>query len=426
VGDWEAVSGAVVYGVDTGDADGDADTTEVIITKFDTGLDLSAAYIYALWAEVGGRKSPTATYSVAPATISEPTDFEVNPSYTEADNGVRTYQTTIAWAAQDGVTYTLARADLATYPVPAIGAFSTDLTVPAAIAGRYTVIDTPATRKSYVYRLTATAANGVVSYFDKVLNSDPFREYINESLSVSRSTESAYTLVVELVPNGAYANDLTADIYRAEVPKNLATPPTEDSFTNAVEKTAFVKIKADHALSDDDEYIDSDNLVLGTQYVYRVVYKLGTTELYNIDDDLKGSAGYVRSPTTDTITGVSDAGNNGNSYYFKVTAPGTPLLGSQVQLQSKVDSPTPADPADDWIVVSSSSGVVQIPATATSMPTGSAGLAAGDYYFTITKPSNATTLGNNEYRLVAVNQAGNTANTAYTATDIVSGEVNGW
>jgi hypothetical protein len=64
--------------------------------------------------------------------------------------------------------------------------------------------------------------------------------------------------------------------------------------------------------------------------------------------------------------------------------------------------------------------------TANTGPTGTT-LNPGDYYFTITQPG-ATPQTNNAYRLVAVNQDGNTADTAITATIVndTSNTVSAW
>jgi hypothetical protein len=377
------------------------------ITVIDTGLSTTKGYLYALYAEVGGAKSVPVLHGLAASSVAEPDSYEVIPSYTTA-GGVRTYSVTIGWSAQPGVTYTLSRAVKTTYPAPSVGDFVVIAPSPTANAGRYTVIDAPAIRKSYVYRLAATI-EGVTSYFDEDLDAtdDPvFQEYVDAALSVASSAATAYATDITLDLSG-YTADITADIYRAEVPENLSSSPTNGDWDDSIEKAAFAKVHSDVAV--DGATITDTGLTIGKQYAYRVVYKLGAVELVNEDEDLKGNAGYVQTPSVPSVSSVSDAGYNGNIYYFEVA--GSALQEAEIELQRRA-----AGTFGAWSRVN----VDTVRVTGITPPTGSSSLTSGDLYVQFGAPNTGDQTAY-EYRLVLVDGAENTASTPLTSTGVISG-----
>jgi hypothetical protein len=425
-GDWELVSGHVTQS-------GAGTQIKVV----DVGIELKQAYLYALYAELEGRKSATSFYALKPAEIAQPYGYDATVTYAEnATTGNRDYKVTIGWFAQAGVeTYKLARAEKTTYPTQTYTGFTTELTVPKeSVGGIFTVIDTPPIRKAYVYRLTAITTDGLTSDFYTELDGDVYAEYItvdnsygngSGDFSVAQSSIDAYTNILTFNPG--YKNDLTVRIYRAEVPYT-GTPNPNGTYSSA--NAVYTELTTTPlALKDTGTYSDSE-LTLGKYYAYRIAYYAGSKQLTilqstNAEAGL-GNGGLVQTPKTTTIIAVSDAGSTPTgattTFYFRVTNPSAPLLGSQVQLQSKADTATPADP---WTAGTVGS-VVYIPLSATVLPTGSS-LSAGDYYFTIVQPALAVTAVN-AYRLVAVDQDGNTANTFDSATTVsgVGSSVEAW
>jgi hypothetical protein len=387
VGDWVAVTGAPVL-------------SGTALTVTDTGLDLTKGYLYALYAETGTGANPAKSlptlYGLAPAAAPANT-LSVVSTYTTNTAGDRDYSVTIGWTAQEGAAYKLERALTTTYP-NAIGTF-TEIALPATIAGRYTVLDTPAIRNSYIYRLTVTL-EGTTTIFEEALDDAPFREYVNSSISVaSTNISTAYATDVTISGLG-YDNDLAVDIYRAEADSSVST----GNYTTAVGKLNFTKIKENFSLKDSNTYTD-EGLKIGTKYVYRHVVKAGGKELYNTNENHLAKAGWVQIPSVPTLNNVQSlslSGSNNATYYYKVSVRyGIILSGTKVQLQSRALNAT----ADAPWVSGTDSTVTQF--TGTTPPTGS-NLSDDDYYVTLTKPANAA---NFSYRIVLVDQEGTTAST---------------
>jgi hypothetical protein len=408
--DWTAVTGGV-QSAGSGQ-----------VTVIDSGLDPEKGYLYALYAQVGERKSSPVLYGLGVDTdpISGP-DFDVKTSYTTAADGTRTYSVTLGWNAAVDATYKLERAPVA-YSTDAIGAYTT-VTVPVAVGGRYTVVDNPAIRQSYIYRLTATV-NGVETVSYTSLDADPFTESVDsQSFYASSSTSTAYAIELGFSPSN-YVNDITADIYRAAVPENLLNTwvNTGRYSSDAIEKSAFALIKAGHPVKDGN-YTDAAGLVIGTKYVYRVVYKVGAKTLYDSTDE----TGYVQQPSVPYIPGYSYITDRNavsgiqyfeiSNYYYNILI----LAGTQVQLQSKATSAdAPWSPGNAVLVLKTSN--------TGSGPTGS-GIGADSYYFSFSIPAAAAQTANN-YRLVIVDQGGtdgNTGDTSDQASSILySNTVNNW
>jgi hypothetical protein len=395
-GDWTAVTG----GVDSVDSSG--------VIVYDSGLDPEKGYVYALYAEVGGRKSVPVLYGLAaaPEDIAGP-GFDIQTPYTTAADGTRTYSVTLGWNAEAGAEYKLERAPLA-YSTNAIGTY-TAITVPAAVAGRYTVTDASVTiRQSYVYRLTRTV-NGVETVSYDTLTDDPFKEAVNSnSLSAQQSTGTAYAIDLIFSPS-TYVNDITADIYRAAVPASLSTSTGQYS-GDAIEASLFERITlpAGHPLKDGN-YTDAAGLTIGTKYVYRVEYKAGAKTLSDSTD----KTGYVQTPSVPSFSGsIIDRNIVSGSQYFELSTYSI-LAGTQVQLQSKATTA-----GATW----SSSSVAIIYPAGTTPPTGST-VSANSYYFSFSVPI-ATAQTANAYRLVLVNGDGNTADTSDGASILYSNIVN--
>ncbi|MDR0628387.1 MAG: hypothetical protein LBG24_01835, partial [Treponema sp.] len=406
VGDWAEVTGPKTLVDDNG-------TFKFSVT--DTGLSASKGYIYALYTETGaGAKSETVVYAIKPADAEDPS-LAAESSYVADAEGNRTYSVTIGWKAQSGATYKLERAPKTTYPTTSIGAF---INVPTgtSVAGRYTVVDTPAIRSAYLYRLTVTY-EGITRVYEKELKSEPFSDTVNAKIKVDSSTAYAYatkvtiTLLDDTNPNtnptlAYYDNDLEVDIYRAE-----GTTADTGKFGQPVGNVNFDRVAEKVSLRGEDNTYEDKDLKIGTKYVYRLVVKTSAgKELHNTNTALSGNSGYVQEPSKPTFTSsnVSAAGNSGSIYYYKVT-PGTgPFLGAKVEVQRKADGNSPWS---FWADASVSN--VQVGSTP---PTGSS-LTAGNYYFSVTKPTSPS----GQYRIVLVDQDGTVASTAATgATVLVS------
>jgi hypothetical protein len=391
VGDWTAVTGIV--SVTTGGS-----TTT--ITATDSGLEPTKNYLYALYAEVGGKKSAPVLKGLAAATVPVAgVAFDIETSYETVDD-TRIYSAAIGWNAAEGVTgYNLERAITTTYPTQTTGAF-TAITVPAPVGGRYTVIDSPAIWQSYVYRLTATV-NGVAVVKEETLNTDPFSEAVSSSspYSVAASTTTAYATEISFTTGLGYIKDITADIYRAVVP---ASTSLSNGFTAyAYEQAAFEEIATDLPV-DDGDYLDTAGLIIGTKYIYRVEYKVGSKTLYYSDDSVRGYTGYVQTPSVPSLSFSSYAGTVGTTSmtnYFIVT--GTAPLNAIVKIQTR-DSGS----SDAWVDYSLQGFVVRHPTTATAPITGTS-VTPGSYYFSITRATSAASPDGKDLRFAVVNQPDN-------------------
>ncbi|MDR1955481.1 MAG: hypothetical protein LBQ30_01340 [Treponema sp.] len=403
------------------------------IWVLDTGLELDKAYTYVLYAQVGTAKSASVPYTI-PALTQSPApllDFDATAFTETANNGDVTYKATIGWMAQTGVSYELKRATVSTYPSVSVSAYETTLPVPAAVAGRYTVIDTPPIRHSYRYQLTATSG-GVVKTYYADLEGEPFEDSVNIGLWVSDSSDNyAYSTGVTLQPTGAYVDDLTVDLYRAEAKNANQEGWTKNN--SGVEKAAFTKITTISLADGLGTYRDS-GLITGTLYVYRIEVKVGDTVLPNTNYELKNDSGYVQIPSVPVISydGISDAGSvptgSGASafstQYFTLPYAGYNNYPSNykdaiVRLQRyAIDNPQGL-----WVDAGVAGTVVQAPDTplgATTTPPASSGVGSGDWYFSIREPS-ATDKPLYNYRLVVVNGDGNTS-----GSSLWSDTVNNW
>ena len=408
VGDWAEVTGAQILS---------KENTTFKLTVTDTGLSASKGYIYALYAETGaGAKSETVVYAIKPEAAEDVT-LDVNTSYVSDTAGNRTYSVTIGWKAQSGATYKLERAPKTTYPTTSIGAF---INVPIGdpVAGRYTVVDTPAIRSAYLYRLTVTY-EGITRVYEEELKSEPFSDTVNAKIKVDSSTAYAYatkvtiTLLDDTNPNtdpspAYYDNDLEVDIYRAE-----GTTADTGKFGQPVGNVNFDRVAEKVSLKGEDNTYEDKDLKIGTKYVYRLVVKTSAgKELHNTNTDLSGNSGYVQEPSgpksneTQSASATS-AGSNGNTYYYKAT---NLLQGAKVQLQRRASS------TSSWSSVSDGSSVIKITSTGTP-PTGSSNLSGGDSYFTVTKPADTSGYS---YRVMLVDQDGTVASTANNETALVS------
>jgi hypothetical protein len=409
VGDWTAVTGIS----DTSSSGG---STTVTVT--DSGLDPTKNYLYALYAEVGGRKSAPALKGLAAQTVSVTAlAFDIETSYTTAADDTRTYSATIGWNAAEGVTnYKLERATTTTYPTQTTGDFSPVPGTLSAVGGRYTVIDTPAIRQSYVYRLTATVNNvAVVSY--EILNTDPFSAAVlgqydsstgqYQPYSVVQSTTTAYATEIRFTTGSDYTKDITADIYRAEVP--ASTSVSTGSFTaSAVEQAAFTKLTttAAHPV-DEGSYLDS-GLTIGAKYIYRVEYKAGGKTFYYSDTTVRGYTGYVQTPSvpyssTSSIYNVGTPSGGSPSVtrqYYTIT--GSAIKNARIISQSRTQTPS-----SDWGTYTggiSTTVASYIPAAGTTdnlkWEAQDTGVTPNSEYFYFVTP---TAVANTQFRLVLVN-----------------------
>jgi biotin carboxyl carrier protein len=439
-GDWTLVNGSI------SGPDGSNN-----ITAKDFGLDPAKSYLYVLYAEINGRKSAPVYATLAPVTEKIPAiTFAIEDiSTVNDDNGTISPKITIGWIAQADdtadVKYTLERILLA-YPTNIPD--DTDDITPEGLtpkAGRYTVIDTAVQpRHSYVYRLTRNNG-GVKTSHELLLNEDPFLPTVSVGLSAAVSTSTAYAIDVSVPYSGSYKKDLYVDIYRAEVPEIINSSVSDNNFTEeAVEDSAFVKIKENLHLYTDTTYTDKDadpatagiqNLRIGTKYIYRHVVKVSpdgtagnaTTVIDNTaatsGTPIVKKTGFVKQVTAPTVGTVTNAASHTvdtvTTLYFKV---GTPVkAGTKIELQKRADPPT--DVANPWSLVTTET----VRLTSDTPPTGSTGLTEGDYYIQFTQPDPSPD-PDYAYRLVLVNQTGTLANRSASSTGVVTGTtaVAGW
>jgi hypothetical protein len=414
-GDWTQASGTV-------SVNGSA------ITLYDsTGIVPGSGYLYAVYAETGSRKSPAAFGSMGalavPAVVPA---LNLAASYEEdAATERRVYSVVIGWNRDENhASYKLERAPVSstsTSGQTVLGAW-TEISVPAPAAGRYTVVDKPALWKSYRYRLTVANSDNVAVYAELDLNTHPFLDSVDSSLTVASSTATAYSTTITIgAPN--YKTDLFVDIYRASVPENsqVATLPSNGAATNlSVEEAAFARIATNIHLKTDTTWSD-ENLLIGTQYLYRHVVKASSdgtaasaVEIRNTDTALAGATGYVQQPSVPSLASITDAGSSGGSspvYYFKA---GTATLpGAKVELQRRAASPG----TGDWTVAIT--GTVKTVGAA--LPAGST-LAQGDRYIQFAEPD-AADKSNYQYRLVLVKEKGTLADNTDTATPVSGSSV---
>jgi hypothetical protein len=417
VGDWVAVTGVKGH-----------DKDSMLITVIDIDIDPAKSYLYALYAEVDGKKSEPVFYGLTAQTVyTAELDFDIQTSYTQATDGTRTYSVAIGWNAAEGATgYTLAKAVTTKYPTVTTGAY-VPVTVPAAVNGRYTVIDDPAIRQAYKYRLTATV-NGVTVTGEKDLASDPpspFAEYIAgsgneyEAFSVIPSATVAYATEIDFSATG-YTKDITADIYRAEVPKNLSGYAANGYFNDiAIEQAAFGLIKSGHSVYD-GAYTDTGptiGLKIGTQYIYRVEFKVGTKKLY---ESSSFHTGFVQIPSVPqfysgnlTLAGTWTMGSGPSAVirkYYTVSEDQWSNVLTDAQIVSQMRT---QDTNNNWSDWTADGGITTLalnptgPNAATvkwtsGSTTYDTGITAGSYYFYVTVP---TVPAKTQYRLVLVDKA---------------------
>jgi hypothetical protein len=378
-------------------------------------------------------------------------------SVADSATGDLTWKITIGWNKQDGIAYTLYRAPLTTvavsYTKGESGALAREVeltqttgdfvqvggALTADASGRYTVIDTPATRKAYRYRLVATVGGVVTNVSEGDFANDPFTDTDASYLAVVASTDTAYANQVTLT-NAGDLTGLTVELYRAPLPAGVGT--AGDYTGSAEEDAPFELIETAELNNSGFTYLDQ-GLTIDTKYIYRHVIKAGTAALIGVGQVpgtgvtgeevfIQETAGIVAEVSVPVISTVTNTGNNGTTYYFRVDTPTPPLLDAQVQLQSRSNTLATASPDADWS--GGSIGTVkQISPTATAamIPTGS-GLSTSNYYFTITEPTAAQKTAN-AYRLVTINRPGSVsdpANSATAATGLVdetsTGTVGGW
>jgi hypothetical protein len=374
----------------------------------DTGLDPALTYFYVLYAEVGGLKSKPAFYS-AKGVLEIPANgsFAANAAYTGPANGVRNYSIAVGWNAEAGTTPTSLQRALY-YPDPSdptklkkatFGDFVT-LTIPPAVAGRYSYSDTAVDlRQSYLYRLTVTA-NGVTRVVDTTATAAPFSARIpKNSFTATPSTNFAYTIELKFEESGFYGKDLTVDIYRAEANDTATT----NAWGNE-EKTAFTLIQGDWPINVTGiiggDYADK-NLSIGTKYIYRVVYKkAGNTFIHDGFDE---KSGYVQIPSVNKPSYIRSYQVDDDEYYFSVEPNGSAIpVGFKYELQYRE-----AGEDDPWEVATTAT--VQ-EWTDDEWPNDVAVSSGDEYYFLLKEPTTANK-AKNEYRLMPVNLEGTVAKT---------------
>jgi hypothetical protein len=409
VGDWTPVTIGISSATNGG------------ISVTDTGLDPVKAYLYALYAEVDGRKSAPKLHGLAAQTVNiDALNFDVETSFTTATDNTRAYSVTIGWNKVEGASvYTLEKAITTKYPTETIGAYTAVGTAaPAQVGGRYTVTDTPAIRQSYKYRLTVTV-NGVEVVGFRDLNSDPFREYVEgSSFSVNPSSDTAYATDISFTPS-EYVKDLKADIYRAEVPKSSSQ---NIGFSQkAIEQAAFKPVIANHPLALDQygniaTYTDT-GLAIGTQYIYRVEYKYkvivdGKEEERVLRDasPYAGYTGYVQNPSVPQFYSSNvNLSYKGTQNYYTVSFVNYSeklLINAQIVSQTRSYNATTGQ-YSEWTAGGGITGTLALhSADETSnvkLGTGAGaidtGVSPGSYYFFVTPPTNP---GTTQYRLVLV------------------------
>jgi hypothetical protein len=225
----------------------------------------------------------------------------------------------------------------------------------------------------------------------------------------------------------------SVDIYRAEAPQSV----TSAGFNNSVEKEAFKLIAQNWPLletpgQEDNSgttYTDkgpvwkSNNdttaLLIGTRYVYRVVYKVGSTVLS--DDSYFGSnAGYVQTPSRPNVSvnaSLYDVTNaSARRFYYTVSQSGSyGIIGATVQVQSRTRNTT-TSPWSEWANTNISSGpIAEHNSNAgddLKWGTVDTGVPNNSFYFYIAVPSTAMT-ANTQYRLMLVNGNGNVVDSNY-------------
>jgi hypothetical protein len=377
----------------------------------DTGLAADKGYLYALFAVKGNARSPAVTAQVPAHTLPVgDLAFDVQAAVIGGQ-----YRAVIGWNGRPGQTYELTRAEVTAYPETKTGDFGPipGIGTPTAdSSGRYTVVDAPAIRKSYKYRL-AVRANGLTEYKVVNLNQGVFRDYVESDIHVNNDSrmgdfDSAYATRVDITGGDANVSDLMVDIYRAVVPSNLEGQVRDGEYTDfAIGATAFTLIKT-LPFTDNVSHIDT-GLVIGTHYVYRHVVRTTTGTVLS-NTATAGKTGRVQSPSKpfiqaswapDVKTGIA-----GNRWYYRVQ--GSYLEGAVVRFQT-----APLNSPNDW------SDAVSLPYFAlTPVTKNTSGrniidagtntetnIANGEYYFIVSGPTLMPSGAN--YRIVLVNKEGN-------------------
>jgi hypothetical protein len=418
-GNWEAVSTTALSTSQSGGT---------IIVQ-DTGLVLDKGYLYALFAKSGDRKSVPVLYGIkqvdVPAAVALNIQSIYQPNATDADIG--TYRFTIGWNAQEGVSYKLYKAPLTkfrvtatvpsvTYGYDVTGNF-TEIAITAAdnlAGGRYTVYDTPAIRQGWKYRLVSswTTAPDITRTIEEQFIADPFNDYVSSALTVTKSTTHAYSNSIAIGSPSSYLSDLYVDIYRATVPASLeVTSGSLGNYANtAIEDAKFAPLATNIPLKGNNlTYLDEGGLVIGTQYIYRHVVKVGATaaasvEIRNLNASVTTNTGIVQEPSTPNITfssyaGAVTSGSSTQNYYI-VTSTTAPL-NAVVKVQTRDTGSSGA-----WVDSDLQGTVARHPPTATAAITGTS-VSPGSYYFIITRGSTATAPAGKDLRLAVVDQDGN-------------------
>jgi hypothetical protein len=289
--------------VDLGKAEKDGTTWSV----GDSGLTLDKDFVYFIVATgAGGAKSKPSVFYVAADPLGAPEGDDVISITVLSDLSV-----TIGWPHQEGATYKLARATL-TDGTP--GTYTT-VTVPAVVAGWYTVRETTLPKRTaYRYKLTVTKA-GVSTDYYKNLEDNVYQAGVNIGLSVSPSSSTVYATDISLfasdnsgssvgsLTQAAYG-DLTIDIYRAGADKSV----TVDNWGVGENVTAYTKIGSVTGAKVASLYTDyTDNspaalqtpLTAGQVYLYRIEVKSGANVVANKNPNLSGEnakSGYAQKP----------------------------------------------------------------------------------------------------------------------------------
>jgi hypothetical protein len=387
------------------------------IKVVESGLDSAKGYLYALVADNGTAKSEPAVYRVAPGSIAAPAAFKARAAYVENTEGKRDYHAVISWGAQAGnPKYELARA---AKDGDTLGEYTLAIGGPTLTAegGRYTVTDPATIRKSYTYRLTATINEVQYLYFTD-LDGEPYREEGNWSLSAKSSENTAYAVELTIGEN-SYLGDVTVDIYRAKAAESSQV----GYFTKLVDESAFTRLKEGASLDKGNKYVDLTG-ILGETYVYRFEVKAKDgAVLTNTNPKLLFKAGIVVQPSKPhNVTSITTAGKLANNdQYFKVTktyGDNNPLADTKIQLQYRKDG------SADTVTWTDSGAPVLVHKAMSDLTEGSE-VSEDDWYFVIREPSQ-TLQTTNEYRLVVVDQDGNTAKNDNTASAINSTTVGNW
>ena len=150
-------------------------------------------------------------------------------------------------------------------------------------------------RNEYAFKLVATK-NGQTAEKIIPLNTGAFQYTVDFSLSQVTSGAVAYNTIQVEVSGGlnftpVSGEDFTLEIYR----RKASDPHTAFTQVNSTQQTWTPYSNSTYTYTD-----NSTSLVVGTDYVYRVVAKQGTTTLVNTGTDEIGLGGSQVRPATPT------------------------------------------------------------------------------------------------------------------------------